>query len=135
MAWPGAFSRTPLMRTWPASTSAAALVRAFTTRACHNHLSRRWRSKPHHFVETADHIGSTRQTQSHPRHPEEPRSGVSKDDGPAAHPSRLAEPVIGPRFARTRWLAPPATTTQPLRGDDRFEMAEGWAQPSLSRTI
>ena len=25
---------------------------------------------------------------------------------PAAHPSRLAEPVIGPRFARTRWLAP-----------------------------
>src|SRR5580692_11567352 len=43
-AWPGAFSRTPLMRTWPASTSAAALVRAFTTRACHNHLSRRWRS-------------------------------------------------------------------------------------------
>src|SRR5258708_28714468 len=33
------------MRTWPASTSAAALVRAFTTRACHNHLSRRWRSK------------------------------------------------------------------------------------------
>src|SRR5580704_18572135 len=44
-ASPGAFSRTPLMRTWPASTSAAALVRAFTTRACHNHLSRRWRSK------------------------------------------------------------------------------------------
>ena len=33
------------MRTWPASTSAAALVRAFTTRACHSHLSRRWRSK------------------------------------------------------------------------------------------
>src|SRR6202790_5851406 len=46
--WPGAFSRTPLMRTWPASTSAAAEVRAFTTRACHNHLSRRWRSKRHH---------------------------------------------------------------------------------------
>src|SRR6185437_6936695 len=50
-AWPGAFSRTPLMRTWPASTSAAALVRAFTTRACHSHLSRRWRSKRHHFEE------------------------------------------------------------------------------------
>src|SRR3954452_831078 len=33
------------MRTCPASTSAAALVRAFTTRACHSHLSRRWRSK------------------------------------------------------------------------------------------
>src|SRR5882672_11251528 len=48
-ACPGAFSRTPLMRTWPASTSAAALVRAFTTRACHNHLSRRWRSKQHHW--------------------------------------------------------------------------------------
>src|SRR3977135_3316705 len=47
--WPGAISRTPLMRTWPASTSAAALVRAFTTRACHNHLSRRWRSKQHQF--------------------------------------------------------------------------------------
>src|SRR5581483_12036211 len=27
----------------------------------------------------------------------------------AVHPSRLVEPVIGPRFARTRWLAPPAT--------------------------
>ena len=29
-------------------------------------------------------------------------------DGPghARHPSRLAEPVIGPRLARTRWLAP-----------------------------
>src|SRR5262249_39803089 len=40
-AWPGAVSRTPLMRTWPLSTSAAALVRAFTTRACHSHLSRR----------------------------------------------------------------------------------------------
>ena len=24
----------------------------------------------------------------------------------AVYPSRLAEPVIGPRFARTRWLAP-----------------------------
>src|SRR6516225_5552779 len=43
-ACPGAVSRTPLMRTWPASTSAAALERAFTTRACHSHLSRRWRS-------------------------------------------------------------------------------------------
>src|SRR6185437_10291940 len=38
----------PLMRTCPASTRAAALVRAFTTRACHNHLSRRWRSKSPH---------------------------------------------------------------------------------------
>src|SRR4030088_956915 len=37
--WPGAFSRTPLMRTCPASTSSAALVRALTTRACHSHLS------------------------------------------------------------------------------------------------
>src|SRR5580692_1152887 len=55
-AWPGALSRTPLMRTWPASTSAAALVRAFTTRACHNHLSRRWRSKQHHFEDRTDHI-------------------------------------------------------------------------------
>src|SRR6476659_7003078 len=32
------------MRTWPASTSAAAEGRAFTTRACHSHLSRRCRS-------------------------------------------------------------------------------------------
>src|ERR1700722_17145031 len=35
------------MRTWPAATSAAALVRAFTKRACHSHLSRRWRSTQH----------------------------------------------------------------------------------------
>src|SRR5207253_4794634 len=41
---PGVASRAPLMRTWPASTSAAAEVRAFTTRACHSHLSRRCRS-------------------------------------------------------------------------------------------
>ncbi len=39
------FLRVPLTRTWPASTSAAAWVRALTTRACHNHLSRRCRSK------------------------------------------------------------------------------------------
>jgi len=45
-------------------------------------------------------------------------AAVSKDDGPAAHPSRLVEPVIGPRFARTRWLAPAATTAKPLRRDD-----------------
>src|SRR6202051_4049622 len=45
---PGAFSRTPLIRKGPASTRAAAEVRAFTTRACHNHLSRRWRSTRHH---------------------------------------------------------------------------------------
>src|ERR1700758_3123461 len=51
-AWPGAVSRAPLTRTWPASTSAAALVRALTTRACHNHLSRRWRSKQHRFEMT-----------------------------------------------------------------------------------
>src|SRR5664279_254338 len=38
------------MRTWPASTSSAALLRAFTTRACHSHLSRRWRSKRHHGI-------------------------------------------------------------------------------------
>src|ERR1019366_4202922 len=50
-AWPGAVSRTPLTRTWPASTRAAAELRAFTTRACHNHLSRRWRSKRHHREE------------------------------------------------------------------------------------
>src|SRR5436190_23376396 len=28
-----------------------------------------------------------------------------------------ARAVIGPRFARTRWLAPPATTAKPLRRD------------------
>src|SRR3954468_22910208 len=40
------------MRTRPASISIAALVRALTTRACHNHLSRRWRSK-HHQIQSA----------------------------------------------------------------------------------
>src|SRR3954464_4865291 len=44
IAWPGDFSRSPLMRTWPDSTSSAAEVRAFTTRACHSHLSMRCRS-------------------------------------------------------------------------------------------
>src|SRR3954465_14898815 len=44
IACPGDFSRAPLMRTWPDSTSSAAEVRAFTTRACHSHLSRRCRS-------------------------------------------------------------------------------------------
>src|SRR5262245_52352632 len=44
IACPGEVSRTPLTRTWPDSTSSAAEVRAFTTRACHSHLSRRWRS-------------------------------------------------------------------------------------------
>jgi len=41
---PGDFSRAPLTRTWPDSTSSAAEVRAFTTRACHSHLSMRCRS-------------------------------------------------------------------------------------------
>src|SRR3954465_12917698 len=40
------------MRTWPASTSIAALVRALTPRACHSHLSSRWRSK-HHQIQSA----------------------------------------------------------------------------------
>ena len=44
IAWPGDVSRVPLIRTWPDSTSSAAEVRAFTTRACHSHLSIRWRS-------------------------------------------------------------------------------------------
>ena len=30
----------------------------------------------------------------------------------------LAEFIIGPRFARTRWQAPPAITAEPLRGDE-----------------
>src|SRR2546430_1610743 len=30
--------------------------------------------------------------------------------------------VIGPRFARTRWLAPPAITAKPLRRDDGLEI-------------
>jgi hypothetical protein len=36
------------------------------------------------------------------------------------HPSfeTLAEFIIGPRFARTRWQAPPAITAEPLRGDE-----------------
>src|SRR4051812_8042496 len=44
IACPGDFSRAPLTRTWPDSTSSAAEVRAFTTRACHSHLSMRCRS-------------------------------------------------------------------------------------------
>src|ERR1700760_4165021 len=40
----GVVSRVPLIRTCPASIRSAALERAFTTRACHSHLSRRWRS-------------------------------------------------------------------------------------------
>ena len=38
-----------------------------------------------------------------------------------SHPSRLVEPVIGPAGGRTRWLAPPAITAKPLRGDDDGE--------------
>jgi len=38
--------RAPLMRTRPESESAAAAERVRTTRACHSHLSMRWRSKP-----------------------------------------------------------------------------------------
>src|SRR5262245_16013533 len=38
--------RRPFTRTWPAATSAAASARVRTTRACHSHLSMRWRSKP-----------------------------------------------------------------------------------------
>jgi hypothetical protein len=37
------------------------------------------------------------------------KHGVSKDGGTLSvcgHASRLAEFIIGPRFARTRWLAP-----------------------------
>src|SRR3954447_18871428 len=44
IACPGDFSRAPLTRTWPDSTSSAAEVCAFTTRACHSHLSMRCRS-------------------------------------------------------------------------------------------
>src|SRR4051812_13176682 len=44
IACPGDFSRSPLTRTWPDPTSSAAEVRAFTTRACHSHLSMRCRS-------------------------------------------------------------------------------------------
>jgi len=38
-------------------------------------------------------------------HPEEPRSGVSKDEWhqPGHMVRDGAEPVIGPRYARTRW--------------------------------
>src|ERR1700752_3323444 len=35
--------RAPLRRTWPEPTSAVAALRVFTTRACHSHLSIRWR--------------------------------------------------------------------------------------------
>ena len=41
---PGEVSRAPLMRTCTDTTSSAAEVRAFTTRACHSHLSMRCRS-------------------------------------------------------------------------------------------
>ena len=44
-AWPGFSVFWPLIRTWPASTSAAAASLVFTTRAIHSHLSRRWRCR------------------------------------------------------------------------------------------
>src|SRR3954451_19026309 len=42
--WLAAVMRSLLRRTLPAVTSAAAAVRVRTTRACHSHLSMRWRS-------------------------------------------------------------------------------------------
>src|SRR5689334_22286233 len=49
--WLVALTRSPLSRTLPPSTSAAAAVRVRTTRACHSHLSMRWRSvRSHPFV-------------------------------------------------------------------------------------
>src|SRR5262249_11567936 len=36
--------RAPLTRTWPEPASSAAAERVRTTRACHSHLSMRWRS-------------------------------------------------------------------------------------------
>src|SRR5262245_38926659 len=41
----GASIRWPLTRTWPEAASTAAAERVRTTRACHSHLSMRWRSK------------------------------------------------------------------------------------------
>src|ERR1700739_1602210 len=55
-ACPGDVSRTPLMRTWPDSTSSAAEVRAFTTRACHSHLSRRCRSVVRLLLPTGEFV-------------------------------------------------------------------------------
>ena len=43
----GASMRWPLTRTCPEAASTAAADRVRTTRACHNHLSMRWRSKLH----------------------------------------------------------------------------------------
>ena len=40
----GASTRVPFTRTWPDPASAAAAERVRTTRACHSHLSMRWRS-------------------------------------------------------------------------------------------
>src|SRR5882672_11093310 len=56
------------------------------------------------------------------RHPEEAATRPSRrTTARVSHPSRLVEPVIGPAGGRTRWLAPPAITAKPLRGDDDGE--------------
>src|SRR4051794_32636713 len=49
--WLAAVMRSLLRRTLPALTSAAAAVRVRTTRACHSHLSMRWRSVSSAFLQ------------------------------------------------------------------------------------
>ena len=55
---------------------------------------------------------------------------VSKGDGPAGcsgavHASRRAEPVIGPRFARTRWRAPQHDGSGGFQLQSTCQTAEG----------
>jgi uncharacterized protein (DUF1015 family) len=65
----------------------------------------------HHRSAAAARIAKVRDTtteSSQDRHPEVRAQRASKGDGPAeaVHPSRAAEPVIGPAEGRTRWRPP-----------------------------
>ena len=48
--WLAASMRKPLSRTWPLAANAVAAERVRTTRACHNHLSIRWRSRSYSLL-------------------------------------------------------------------------------------
>src|SRR3954467_5794962 len=59
--WLVAAIRSPLSRTLPPFTSAAAAVRVRTTRVCHNHLSMRWRSVRSAFLQLFLQCGELRE--------------------------------------------------------------------------
>ncbi len=82
----------------------AALTRAFDA------LPAIYIADGHHRSAAAARVAQARDgAKSHQdRHPEERAQRASKGGGPAGavHPSRAAEPVIGPDEARTRWQPP-----------------------------